>query len=131
VDEVLEQSAQSIRTQKTFTGDEDFFRGHYPHYPILPGVIACEAVFQTGALLVARLYPDHTPETQGSIPVLARIQKAKFKERIVPPASLEMKVELVEKLLQTFMMKGTVFHQGKIAVQVEFMVTLVPEGEKK
>lgn len=52
IENILERSEDSITTTKKLTGKEDFFRGHFPGAPVFPGVLMCEAVFQTGALLM-------------------------------------------------------------------------------
>jgi len=52
VDEIVEQDDERIHTRKTVDADEPFFKGHYPDYPIMPGVLVCECVFQAGALLI-------------------------------------------------------------------------------
>ena len=50
VDEIVSESADGLVARRTFRAEEDFFKGHYPGAPITPGVLLCEAVFQTGAL---------------------------------------------------------------------------------
>ena len=55
LDRVLELTGESIRAEKTIPADLDIFKGHYPDYPLMPGVLLCEAVFQAGALLVGEL----------------------------------------------------------------------------
>ncbi|MEK7483560.1 MAG: 3-hydroxyacyl-ACP dehydratase FabZ family protein, partial [Planctomycetota bacterium] len=127
VDQVLERKESTIRAQKTFTGTEDFFKGHYPEYPILPGVIACEAIFQTGAILMAHILSTEK-ENGHKVPVLTRITKAKFKDQILPPATIEIQVELKEKVMFAYFMQGKILHQGKTAVEVEFSVAMVEQA---
>ena len=52
VDAVVEQDESRIVCTKTFSGKEDFFAGHYPGYPLVPGVLLCEAAMQAGAILL-------------------------------------------------------------------------------
>jgi 3-hydroxyacyl-[acyl-carrier-protein] dehydratase len=52
LDEIVQQSDKHILCRKTFTGDEFFFQGHYPDYPLVPGVILCETGMQAGAVLL-------------------------------------------------------------------------------
>jgi 3-hydroxyacyl-[acyl-carrier-protein] dehydratase len=54
VDEIVSESADGLVARRTFRAEEDFYQGHYPGAPITPGVLLCEAVFQTGALYMAR-----------------------------------------------------------------------------
>ena len=58
VDEIVERGAARIVCTKTFSGDEDFFAGHYPGYPLVPGVLLCEAAMQSGAILLCRPLAD-------------------------------------------------------------------------
>jgi 3-hydroxyacyl-[acyl-carrier-protein] dehydratase len=53
IEKIVDRTENSITTSKLLTGNEDFFRGHFPGSPVFPGVLMCEAVFQTGALLMA------------------------------------------------------------------------------
>ena len=54
VDEIVSETADSLTARRTWRAEEDFYKGHYPNAPITPGVLLCEAVFQTGALFMAR-----------------------------------------------------------------------------
>jgi 3-hydroxyacyl-[acyl-carrier-protein] dehydratase len=58
LDEIVEQDRERILCRKHFSGAEDFFRGHYPHYPLVPGVLLCEAAMQAGAVLLAARLAD-------------------------------------------------------------------------
>ena len=92
------------------------FKGHYPHYPIVPGVLLCEAVFQAGAVLIS-----NTMSTQGvTIPVLTRILSAKFKREVCPGDILVIQAQITEKLGPAWLLKGSIRVEGKVAVQVEF-----------
>ena len=69
LDEVVSLSEDSIHARKHLSPDLDVFRGHYPHYPVLPGVLQCEAALQAGAVLIAQsLQTDST-----KVPVATRI----------------------------------------------------------
>ncbi len=61
VDEILERSDFRIVGSKTFSGEEWFFAGHYPGYPLVPGVLLCEAAMQCGAVLLSALLTDLRP----------------------------------------------------------------------
>ena len=64
IDRIISYEEGTMVTEKTIPEDLDIFKGHYPEHPILPGVILCEALFQTGALLIARMMQDDSRETQ-------------------------------------------------------------------
>ena len=124
VDRILELSGTKIRTTKEIKPDEPVFAGHYPGQPIMPGVLICESIFQTGALLLSKMLGD----ISGGIPVLTRINNAKFKSIVKPGSILDIEAELVEKVSNAYFMKGKASVGGKISVTVEFTVTLAKEA---
>ena len=121
VDEIVELTETTIKATKKISTEEDFFRGHYPGNPVMPGVLICESIFQTGAILLSHII-DYTA---GGTPVLTRISNAKFKNMVKPDALLEMEAELVEKVSNAFFLKGKASSDGKTVVTVEFAVSLV------
>ncbi len=118
LDRVCELTEDSIRAEKTIEPDLDLFSGHYPDYPLMPGVLLCEAVFQAGALLIGEL--SGQDEELAGVPVLARIQGAKFKREVRPGETISIEARLKEKVGPAWFFKGTVRVEGKVAVQVEF-----------
>ncbi len=124
VDRVLELKRDTIRAEKKIPVDLELFQGHYPHYPIMPGVLLCEAVLQTGALLIAAKIEDERAETANRVPVLTRISKAKFKREVRPGDTIEMMVKLNEQVGSAWFMKGKVLVAGKVAVKVDFSCML-------
>lgn len=121
VDRVVEVTDAKIRTAKQVSAEEPFFKGHYPGNPIMPGVLVCEAIFQSGAILLSRIAGDVGEGT----PVLTRVTNAKFKNIVKPGALLEMEAELVERVSNAFFLKGKASVAGKTVVTVEFAVSLV------
>jgi 3-hydroxyacyl-[acyl-carrier-protein] dehydratase len=125
VDKVIELTDTKIRAKKEISPEEPFFKGHYPGNPIMPGVLICESIFQTGAILLSSIIGDISKGT----PVLTRINNAKFKNMVRPGAILELEAELVEKVGNAFFMKGKATSEGKMVVMVEFAVSLaLPPG---
>lgn len=125
VDKVIELTDTKIRAIKAINPEEPFFKGHYPGNPIMPGVLICESIFQTGAILLSSIIGDFGEGT----PVLTRISNAKFKNMVRPGAILELEAELVEKVGNAFFMKGKATSEGKTVVTVEFAVSLaLPPG---
>lgn len=122
VDTIISCENGAITTEKTIPEDLDIFKGHYPDHPLLPGVILCEALFQTGALLIARMVQEaqeSEPRNIG-IPVLTRIIGARFKRPVGPGSTLQMQVKLKEKIAEVWFLKGVLRVKEKIAVQVDF-----------
>jgi 3-hydroxyacyl-[acyl-carrier-protein] dehydratase len=123
VDSMLEYDGSSLVTEKYIPEDLDVFQGHYPDHPILPGVLLCEAVFQTGALLIALLLKESDDPGAG-VPVLTRVEGVRFKRPVGPGETIRMKVAFKERLSGAWFLKGTLRVNEKIAVQVDFACTL-------
>ncbi|MCO4753041.1 MAG: beta-hydroxyacyl-ACP dehydratase [Bacteriovoracaceae bacterium] len=121
IDELVERSEDSIHTRKLVKESEDYFKGHFPGNPIMPGVLICEACFQSGALLMS--YKDDG--ISGKTAVVSRIQSAKFKQMVKPGDMLDIKVELKELISPAAYMKAVASVDGKKALIIEFAVTLV------
>jgi len=122
VDKIVELTENKIKTTKEIRADEAYFQGHYPGNPIMPGVLVCECIFQTGAVLLSSIIGGAGLE---GTPVLTRITNAKFKNIVRPGDVLELQAELVETVSNAFFLKGSASVSGKTAVAVEFAVSLV------
>jgi len=113
--------AKRIVCHHAFLPTEPFYAGHYPGQPITPGVLVCEAIFQTGAILAALTLP---PEQLKGWPVLSRIRDARFR-RVVPPGALiSLEVELVDVALPALDFKGSAKVGGQEAVRIAFACML-------
>ncbi|MGL6195157.1 MAG: 3-hydroxyacyl-ACP dehydratase FabZ family protein [Thermoguttaceae bacterium] len=130
VDEVLEYEPNRIKTKKTFTDNDFFFSGHYPDFPIVPGVIVCEAVMQTGAILLSKMFAEQTPG-QGinesltkRVPVVAKMGEVRFRQMLKPGDSIIMEVEFTQKMGAAYFMNGKVLYEGKPIQRLEFTCVL-------
>lgn len=124
IDKVLEITQDTIVAEKKIAPDLELFQGHYPDYPLMPGVLLCEAVFQAGALLIGESLHSQGGDSAQGVPVLTRILGAKFKREVRPGDRVEIRAALKEKVGPAWFMKGSVRVDGKVAVQVEFACTL-------
>src|SRR5690348_7348874 len=104
LDEIVEQTGTRIVCQKTFTGDEFWYRGHYPDFPITPGVILCEAAMQAGAVLLSK----HVDQTTDAVPVATRASDVQFKQMVFPGDTVTIEVELTERLASAYFMKAKI-----------------------
>jgi 3-hydroxyacyl-[acyl-carrier-protein] dehydratase len=118
VDEVVEWHAERIVCQKAFHADEWFFQGHYPDFPIVPGVILCESAMQAGAVLLSKFV------TGEGVPVVGRLKDVKFKRMVRPGDSVLLDVTLNERVGDAFFLSAKVTCDGKLAVTLSFAVTL-------
>jgi 3-hydroxyacyl-[acyl-carrier-protein] dehydratase len=117
VDEIVSIDGASIATRKRTQPGEAIFNGHFPDFPVMPGVLVCEAIVQSGALLIAHL---ETGSMAGKIPVLTRLNNAKFKQMVRPGDVLEMEARLTEKMGGAYFMQGSARVNGKLAASVDF-----------
>ncbi len=129
VDRIISMENDSIETEKEIPVDLDLFKGHYPEYPIMPGVILCEALFQTGGLLISDILSRNRSTESGDdskqgVPVLTRILGAKFKREVRPGDTIRMNVRLKETLGPAWFLKGKVLVRDKTAVKVDFACTI-------
>ena len=125
VDSIEEQTEDRIVTKKWVDPESDFFRGHYPDFPITPGVLICEAIFQTGAVLLSARAKDDLAE--GLVPVMTRIKDTKFRSMVKPGDEIEIEVVLEDAIAKLFHLKGKARVGGKLAVSTSFAVALAPK----
>jgi 3-hydroxyacyl-[acyl-carrier-protein] dehydratase len=123
VDRVLSmEMGKSIKSLKNVTINEPFFNGHFPHRPVMPGVLMLEALAQSAALL--------SFATMGAAPddktvyYFAGIDAARFKRPVEPGDQLIMDVELLRSKSGIFKFKGVVRVDGNIACEAELMCTM-------
>ncbi len=124
LDEIVEQSDTRIVCQKTFTGEEFWYRGHYPGFPITPGVILCEAAMQAGAVLLSK----HVDQAADAVPVATRASDVQFKQMVFPGDTITVEVELTERLANAYFMKAKITTQNKTACRLTFACTLAPKN---
>ena len=115
VDAVIEKTEKHIVCRKTFSSEDFFLQGHFPGFPLVPGVILCECCLQSGAILLSQYTPS-----DGSVPVATRIDGAKFKRMVRPGETIEIDVKLNEVLATAYFMTGRVTVEGKLAARLDF-----------
>jgi 3-hydroxyacyl-[acyl-carrier-protein] dehydratase len=90
IDRIVElEPGKRIVGQKDVSLRDDFLRGHFPDYPVMPGVLIVEALAQTGAVLVM-----HDPANAGKLPLFARIDNCRFRQQVRPGDTLRLEVEV-------------------------------------
>ncbi len=116
---------QSLTTSFTFKETQDFFQGHFPGNPIVPGVILSEHCFQSAAALIA--LTSDSPQ-QKSLAVLSRIQSAKFKSIVRPGETITTKTICTERMGPAAFFKSIIQNQqNKKVLIIEYSCTLIEE----
>ncbi|NIP87406.1 MAG: beta-hydroxyacyl-ACP dehydratase [Planctomycetales bacterium] len=121
VDEIVARHDQRIVCRKRFRGDEFWFAGHYPDYPLTPGVILCEAALQAGAILLAQ----QTKAAEG-VPVATRMDDVRFKKMVRPGDIIDIDVEITDRVSTAYYLTGKVTLEGQVALRLTFACTIAP-----
>ncbi|AKU20729.1 MULTISPECIES: 3-hydroxyacyl-ACP dehydratase FabZ [unclassified Massilia] len=123
VDRVLNwESGKSITAIKNVTVNEEFFNGHFPHKPVMPGVLMIEAMAQTAAILsflTMNIKPD-----ENSVVYFVGIDNARFKRPVGPGDQLKMDVEILRVARGIWKYKAVATVDGQVAVEGELMCTI-------
>ncbi|WP_370296844.1 3-hydroxyacyl-ACP dehydratase FabZ [Rossellomorea marisflavi] len=123
VDRILEvEEGKSAIGIKNVTTNEEFFNGHFPDYPVMPGVLIVEALAQVGA--VAMLKKE---ENRGRLAFFTGIDKCRFKRQVKPGDQLRLEVEMIRFKGAIGKGKGIATVDGEVACELEMMFAL---GEK-
>ena len=122
VDRVLDWDSESITAIKNVTANEEFFNGHFPHKPVMPGVLMIEALAQTAALL-SFLKEGRKPD-DSTVVYFIGIDGARFKRPVVPGDQLVMKASIIHARRGIWKYKATATVDGQLAVEGELMCTI-------
>ena len=123
VDRVLAlEPNKNIVALKNVTINEPFFPGHYPHHPVMPGVLIIEAMAQVAALLSFRSMESKPDEK--SVYYFAGIDGARFKRPVIAGDQLIFKVELTRSMRGVFKFKAVAEVDGQLAAEAELMCTV-------
>ena len=124
VDRVVSLTEGRIVAERILRKEEFFFQGHYPQMPLMPGVLMCEAIFQTAGILMSKKLINQA-SVEGKVPVLTRINSAKFKRMAFPGDMLNLEASFEQKVKDFYFFKGTAKKQDQILVSIEFVLGMV------
>jgi len=121
VDRVIEITADSIVAIKNVTFNEPYFTGHFPGFPVMPGVMIIEAMAQAGGILVTKV----APHTRGKLMFLATVEDAKFRKPVVPGDQLRIEMKLGRLKTTVAKMQGVATVDGQIVAEASVMCKLI------
>src|SRR3954471_3601444 len=114
IDKVIEiERRKRIVALKSVTINEPFFQGHFPDYPIMPGVLTVEAMAQAGGALLLTEVPDRAEKVM----VFGGIERARFRKPVVPGDQLRLEVEVIVWRSNAVKMEGKAFVEGKLVCE--------------
>ncbi len=127
IDRVLEvEPKQRILCLKNVSFNEPHFTGHFPDFPLMPGVLIVEAIAQAGGLLLLNEIPDRADKLM----VFTGIDGAKFRKPVVPGDQLKIEVKVLQWRSRAVKMQGVATVDGKVACEATVMCQLVPRPKK-
>jgi 3-hydroxyacyl-[acyl-carrier-protein] dehydratase len=126
IDRVLEiEPRRRIVALKNFTINEEFFQGHFPEHPIVPGVLLIEAMAQAGGILM--LHDD--PQRDEKLLYFGAIERARFRRPVVPGDQVRFEVEVLRLKSMHVRIGGRAMVDGKVHVEAELLSTYVPRRQ--
>jgi 3-hydroxyacyl-[acyl-carrier-protein] dehydratase len=120
VDRIVEISADSIVGLKNVTVNEPHFTGHFPGFPVMPGVLIIEAMAQVAGILVGTL----APHTRGKVMFLASVDEAKFRKPVVPGDQLRIEMKMLRLKHTVAKMQGLATVDGQVVAEATLMCKL-------
>jgi UDP-3-O-[3-hydroxymyristoyl] N-acetylglucosamine deacetylase/3-hydroxyacyl-[acyl-carrier-protein] dehydratase len=122
IDKIMELSKESVVGVKNVTMNEEFFKGHFPENPVMPGVLLIEAMAQAGGILVLKTVPD--PENY--LTYFMKIDGVKFKQKVIPGDTVVFDLKLITPIRRGIChMKGIAYVNNKPVMEAEMMAQIV------
>ena len=125
VDRIVELEAERIVGIKNVTVNEPFFTGHFPDFPVMPGVLVVEAMAQVAGVLVLKSIPDRDKK----LVLLAAVEYARFRRPVVPGDTLRIEMTVVKRKATVAKMAGRATVDGLRVADAEVLCKLADQAE--
>lgn len=122
VDSIVAERPSGLAAERTWRPEESFYGGHYPGAPITPGVLLCEAVFQTACVYLGRKNAGASGAA-GQIPMIVKIKDVRFRSPVYPGATTLIEVNEGERMGDFATFTGAMSVGGRRVLSLEFLVT--------
>ena len=120
VDSIIELEEERIVGIKNVTINEPFFSGHFPDFPVMPGVLIVEAMAQVAGVLVLKSIPDR----HSKLVLLASVEQAKFRRPVLPGDQLRIEMKMMKRKATVVKMYGAAMVEGNVVAEAEVMCKL-------
>ena len=120
VDRIIELEPERVVGIKNVTANEPFFNGHFPDFPVMPGVLIVEAMAQTAGVLVLKTIDDRATK----LVLLVAIEYARFRKPVVPGDTLRIEMKVVKRKASVAKMAGVATVDGQVVAEAEVMCKL-------
>lgn len=125
VDRIIEMDEQRVVGIKNVTNTEPFFNGHFPDFPVMPGVLIVEAMAQAAGVLVLKQIPDR----EKKLVLLVSIDHARFRRQVVPGDQLRLEMSIVKRKASVAKLSGVATVDGQVVAEAEVMCKLADKEE--
>jgi len=126
VDRIVEIEPERIVGIKNVTANEPFFTGHFPDFPVMPGVLIVEAMAQAAGVLVLKSVEDRHKK----LVLLVAIENARFRRPVVPGDTLRMEMKVIKRKASVAKMAGVATVDGHVVAEAEVMCKLEDKEER-
>jgi len=127
VDRIVEMEPERIVGIKNVTLNEPFFQGHFPDFPVMPGVLIIEAMAQTAGVLVLKTIEGR----ENKLVLLVAVENARFRKPVVPGDSLRMEMKVIRRKASVAKMAGVATVDGVVVAEAEVMCKLADKDAKQ